>query len=346
MKRILETAAALLCVLTVFTVVSCKRPGQPGGAGTGPASATSAGDASQIVDTEAGSAGSTAADTVTEPDETEPVKPDVTDGMMIYYEDFTKYGDVEGTDAVIEALGWRILSKDADLAPSDWTASLEIKNGGLVVRNYSEDGSFKGTDGYAMVLDDGYMDRALRHGTYTLQYDVTYESAVNHKRYLNFVTEFDGESYNSFHFRIGGYGNNQIYYFEKWYTYDSLNEDDLSAAVKETGNGASTIAYKLLGRSETLSDDHKDMFSGITVTVRVIRGAERADILMKTADMADFVRISRYSDEGDAYGYEDDLEGKAVCFKTGGAVNGRIENVALWTGDGDMPADKTITYVP
>ncbi|MBO4869412.1 MAG: hypothetical protein J5585_06835 [Clostridia bacterium] len=348
MKTALRMTSLFLCIIISAGLIACGGESQTTtGAATEPDSGVTATDAAPatepVTETPATEAETTAA---TEAETTAPPKPDVADGMMIYYEDFSSYGDIDDTDGVIAALGWKIQDVFDDYAPSDWTASLRLENGELCVSNYADDGSFSGSDSYAMILDAAYMARAEKYGSYTLQYDVTYGTASNHKRYINFVTEYDGETYNSFHFRVGGYGNNQVYYCTKWHTYDAANEDDLFAAQKTTEDGLSTIAYKLLGRAEPLGDTYKDMFKDVTVTIRVIRVGGLADILMKTADMDDFVRVSRSCPDADGYGYAADLDGGAVCFKAGGAINGRVDNVAIWAGTGDMPADKTVTYVP
>ena len=351
MKNTLKMIIAVLSLAAMLFAVSCgqKTTADTTGGTTAAEPQTSSDPGTTVPDTTEEPA--TEPDTTEEPEtepvtETDPVPSELTDGVMVYYEDFSSYGDVEGKDGVISALGWRVLTVGEDGAPSDWTAELTLKDGALHVRNYSDDGSFKGSDGYALILDDAYMARVEKYGTYTLQYDVTYGTALNHKRYLNFVTEYGGGSYNSYHFRVGGYGNNQIYANGNWFTYDAADEDDLFAAQKKTTEDRTTIAYKLLGRTEEPGDNYIDMFKDVTVTVRVIRGKERADILMKTADMEDFVRVSKYNEMGDAYGQEDELTGSAVCFKTGGAINGYVDNIAIWTGDGDMPADRTVTYVP
>lgn len=354
MKNVLRIISALLCASFLICAAGCSGADE---STTGASSQTETGKGTEAdgttVPDETTAVPDTGADTVTEEETTvteqittDPPKPETVAGMMVYYEDFSSYGDVDGTDAVMKALGWKIQTSAEDHAPSDWTARAGIKDGRLYIENNPEDKSFSGKDGYALMLDENYMKGVEEFGTYTLQYDVTYGAAANSKRYLNIVTEYDGEYYNSYHFRVGGYGNNQVYYAGKWYTYDAKNEDDLFAAQKTTGDGMSTIAYKLLGRTESMDEGISDVFRDVTVTVRVIRGSERVDVLMKTADMPDFVRVSRMSEAGDAYGLDSDMKSGAVCFKTGGAINGFVDNIAIWTGDGDMPADTSVNYAP
>lgn len=274
-------------------------------------------------------------------------------GTMIYYEDFSGYGEVLDTAETVKALGWRILSVGEDAAPSDWTAELSISDGKLNVVNYRENAeeddpeSADGSDSYVMMLDDAYMDRALKTGSYTLQYDVTYTGAKNFKRYIVIVTEYDAEAYNSFHFRIGGYGNNQVHYQNSWFTYDVNDEANLYAAKKKYAEGSDTIAYKLLGITSDLdTKEAKDNFLNVTVTIRIVRENGLPTVFMKTAEMADFVKVSQPSDQANGYGFAGVLKGKAVCLKPGGTINGTVDNIAIWTGTGDMPGDHSVTYEP
>ena len=277
---------------------------------------------------------------------TEPPKPVNQDGTMIYYEDFESYGEINGAQNVAEALGWKLLSATYDFAPSDWTGELYIKNGELIVENYSD--QFDGTDSYAMILTDNYMKKAAEYGKYTLQYDVTYTGASNYKRYINIVTEYNGESYNSFIYRICGYGNNQCYCYESWHTYDAAYENDAFAAQKKNTETNTTIAYKLLGiEADVANDAAINNFKDVTVTIRVCRDMETGcSVYMKTAEMTDFVLVSLTDEFSDGSEFIEDLTGRAVCFKAGGKINGRMDNIALWLGFTDTPEDKTVTYQP
>lgn len=277
---------------------------------------------------------------------TEPPAPANRDGAMIYYEDFSSYGDVSGAENVAAALKWELLSADDGTAPNGWTAELYIKDGALVVENYSD--QINGTDSYAKILTDEYMKKAAEYGKYTLQYDVTYTGAANFKRYINIVTEYNADSYNSFIYRICGYGNNQCYCYGSWYTYDSTYENDAFAAQKTNTETNTTIAYKLLGiESGVAVDEAINNFKDVTVTVRVCRDLkEGCTVYMKTAAMDGFVTVSITDEFSEGCEYIDELTGRAVCFKAGGKINGRLDNIALWLGFTEMPEDTAITYQP
>lgn len=268
-------------------------------------------------------------------------------GTMVYYEDFSSYGNVSKNDEVAKALGWKLLTVEADGAPSDLTATLAIKDGKLEVTNFNADGDSDGKDGYLMMLNDAYMDKVLRAGEYTVEYDVTYNDAANYKRYVNVVTEYNREGFNSFHFRIGGYGNNQLYYQGTWFKYEENTERNLYAARKGNNEIGQTIAFKLRGIEGKIEDNNAiPNFKGVPVTIRVVRANGYASVYMKTAEMNDFIQVSETTETSEAFNTGKLLKGKAVCFKVGGKINASVDRIAIWTGGGEMPADHTVTYVP
>lgn len=340
--------AILIIAATLFSLAACKAPSEAPEK-TGSVQPKDTGAAATDVITQAPTAVPTEAPTQEPtPQPTEDTRPLPEAGTMVYYEDFSSYGELNGKNDVLNALGWRILTTGADYALSDWTAELAIKDGRLEVTNYTLDDSIDGKDGYVMMLDGQYMERALKTGSYTLQYDLNYYSAANAKRYLAIVTEYDKDGYNSFHFRIGGYGNNQVHYQGSWFTFDVNDENNLFAARKNTNEKGSTIAYKLLGIETGPVDEDTaiDNFKNVPVTIRVVRENGYASVYMKLADSDTFVQVSQTSEEGNGYDIARFIKGKAVCLKTGTKINGYIDNIAIWIGTGDMPADHTVTYEP
>lgn len=297
----------------------------------------------------------TETETETEP-ETEPeTRAPLTDGVMIYHEDFESYGNIESLDATVDALGWRIQTVSDDWAYSDWTAQMSIQDGRLYVYNYWDDPEaddyVDGKDGYVMILDADYMKEVHAYGDYTLQFDLTYTGASNYKRYIAIVTEYDGELYHSFHFRIGGYGNNQTHLYSAWSTIDMADgERDQYAATTKNNEKGTTIANKLLGITENITDDSSiNNFLNVPITIRICHDADVGNIIyMKTADMADFICVSTPVAEADGTDewFECEEYGMAVCLKTGGKINGYVDNISLWTGFGEMPEDTTVTYTP
>ena len=89
-----------------------------------------------------------------------------------------------------------------------------------------------------------------------------------------------------------------------------------------------------------------DNFKNVPVTIRVVRVNGLSTLYMKTAEMTDFIKISVPSTESQAYNLANLITGTGVCLKTGGPINGIVDNIAIWTGTGEMPADHTVTYEP
>lgn len=291
------------------------------------------------------------AETPTEPATDAPSEPtvEITDGMMLYYEDFSSYGDIADLDSTVAALGWIIQTTANDYAYSDWTAGLAIQNGQLVVTNFDSAAGFKGSDSYALMLGEDYMKPITEYGDYTIQYDVTYTDASNYKRYICLLTDYYGDAYNSFHFRIGGYANNQAHLMNEWYTFDVVDPtQDLSAKLTENDpEKGTTIAYKLLGIETPIKDASAiENFRNVTVTIRIRHDNDLGNIIyMKTAEMENFVCVSMPSPDAADADVWDLVNGTpALAFKVGGAINGTMDNIMMWAGLGEMPADTTVTY--
>jgi hypothetical protein len=269
--------------------------------------------------------------------------------MMLYYEDFSSYGEVEGLDNTVSALGWIIQTTENDFAYSDWTADLSILDGALNVTNYRPEEDFKGGDSYAVMLDETYMEAINKYGDYTLQYDVTYFDANNYKRYICLLTDYYGDTYNSYHFRIGGYGNNQGHVYGKWATYD-VQDPTQDQAANPTANDpakGTTIAYRLRGIETPISDASAiENFRNVTVTIRIQHDRDLGNIIyMKTAEMADFICDSMPRTDASGAGDWENVTGVGgLAFKVGAAINGSMDNIALWAGLGEMPEDTTVTY--
>lgn len=283
---------------------------------------------------------------------TEPVTEptvEITDGMMLYYEDFSSYGNIDNLNDTIGALGWVIQTTVDDYAYSDWTADLAIKDGALMVNNYRPEENFKGKDSYALMLDEEYMETINAYGDYTLQYDVTYFDASNYKRYICLLTDYYGDTYNSYHFRIGGYANNQGHTFGNWVTYD-VQDPAEDLACNLTANDpavGTTIAYKLLGIETEIKDATAiENFRNVTVTIRIQHDRDLGNIIyMKTEDMPEFICVSMPRNDATGSAEWDNITGVGgLAFKIGAAVNGSMDNIAMWAGLGEMPEDTTVTY--
>lgn len=309
-----------------------------------------------LTETEFETEAETETTTETETDSTETeTEVEITDGMMVYYEDFDSYDDIEELQSVVDALGWKIQTVAEDLAYKDWTAQMSIQNGRLYIHNYWTDQEapdyVAGNDSYCLILSDEYMEAAKEYG-YTFQYDVTYMETSNYKRYITILTEYGGDIYHSFHFRVGGYGDMQSHWCGQWPRSEVIDPTvDLCATLqKNSPEEGTTIAYKLLGIETEIADKTAiENFRNVTATIRIqVHPTEGYTVWMKTAQNEDFICVSKTSVESEGiYEWQDVQECcSAMCLKVGGKVNGYIDNIAVWTGFSDMPTDKTVTYVP
>ena len=251
---------------------------------------------------------------------------------IIYYEEFN-YDNTQGNDAVLKLLGWSALSKSAKTAVTDPTAKLSIVNGKLYVNNNISGGK----DSYFMILNDDQMTSPWM-GDYTVQFDVTLTSSGDSARYIALLTDYDESTkgyYHSFHLRINGSANNQARINSHWTTFDAPGK--YYAADQDDTDGTSTIAKKLLGKDF----DGSALLKNVSLTVRVV--SEKMDIgprvyIRNNSAGGDFVLVSRAGgvEESDiTSGAYRQTGGKAIVLKAGGTINGFVDNIVVYLGNGE-----------
>lgn len=251
---------------------------------------------------------------------------------IIYYEEFN-YDNTQGNDAVLKLLGWSALSKSAKTAVTDPTAKLSIVNGKLYVNNNISGGK----DSYFMILNDDQMTSPWM-GDYTVQFDVTLTSSGDNARYIALLTDYDESTkgyYHSFHLRINGSANNQARINSHWTTFDAPGK--YYAADQDDTDGTSTIAKKLLGKDF----DGSALLKNVSLTIRVV--SEKMDIgprvyIRNNSAGGDFVLVSRAGgvEESDiTSGAYRQTGGKAIVLKAGGTINGFVDNIVVYLGNGE-----------
>lgn len=251
---------------------------------------------------------------------------------IIYYEEFN-YDNTQGNDAVLKLLGWSALSKSAKTAVTDPTAKLSIVNGKLYVNNNISGGK----DSYFMILNDDQMTSPWM-GDYTVQFDVTLTSSGDNARYIALLTDYDESTkgyYHSFHLRINGSANNQARINSHWTTFDAPGK--YYAADQDDTDGTSTIAKKLLGKDF----DGSPLLKNVSLTIRVV--SEKMDIgprvyIRNNSAGGDFVLVSRAGgvEESDiTSGAYRQTGGKAIVLKAGGTINGFVDNIVVYLGNGE-----------
>lgn len=274
-------------------------------------------------------------------------------GAIIFEETFD-YPNNNDTASVLNTIGWTKLTKEANDVYFETDAEFALVDGRLYYDNWDAEGlpegdtRVRGKDGYYQinVLNNEYM-KQFAGEKYTLQYDLEYIDSKNISRYAVIITECsaDGQAYNSFHFRIGGYGNNQAHFYGSWKTYDAFDPaTDLfvastAANAEEAATKGTPIGYKLLGKYYD-KENEIHMFANVPVTIKLQWEPDVGHhIYMKTAVMKDFVKVSEPSVNSDGMLYAGKWEGYAVQFKFGGAIDGYIDNIKMWTGWDEVACD-------
>ena len=363
-KNLMRVCVSMLAILMcAASFASCGSGEEPADTTT---AATTAATTTEATTTEATTeattttkATTTKATTTTEATTAAPEIEAPKEGLIVFYEDFNSYANNDKTEDALKAIKWTKLTKEKDGVYSESDAEFAIVDGRLYYDNYDAealpegDTRVRGKDSYYQIdmLTNDYM-RPVVTGKYTLQYDLEYTDSKNISRYAVIITECsaDGQCYNSFHFRIGGYGNNQCHFYGSWKTYDAFDPaTDAYAASTATdaetaATKGSTIGFKLLGKYYSADDVH--MFKNIPVTIRQQWNPEMGHTCwMKTADMKDFVKVSEPSVNADGPMYLG-WDGWAVQFKFGAQIDGYMDNIIIWTGWGEKPAGTAVTYKP
>ena len=162
----------------------------------------------------------------------------------------------------------------------------------------------------------------------------TTHSAADASRYIALVSDYNGQAYNSFHFRNRGTANSQLHYFSQWYTYDG-------GTASSTGSGS--IVKKLLGKQR--SRKH----TGIFRRKRFYQIRCGLDARQQRGHAREHPRISRHRQmdacfQGSAKATEYlKPKASAIVLKTGGKQCGYVDNIIIWEGTGDEPTDKELS---
>ena len=251
----------------------------------------------------------------TQPDPT-PASPPAS-GTLLYSEDFEGYGTASSDTALMDTLGWKILSK-ADGAHTNNSASYALvrkgNNTALAITNYRT--GFQGNDSYVQILSERIL-RYLNGQSYTYQYDITYGDSSDDQRYIVLVSSFTEGFYNSGHLRVSGRIHNECHTGSSWKSY-----------------GASPQVESRLGISGSLK--------GITVSVRyVVDWDGGCRIYARRVDTdGDWVLLTSYDATANGASlFDPSTGGSAFVLKVGGAQNGTVDNILLWTGTAEPMTD-------
>lgn len=346
MKKLIAIMLALLMLTAVLT--ACADNKTPvDGTTKAPSDGTTAAPAGSDTTAKQEAVTTKKPDSTTKPTTTAPVTtaapeipmPELKEGLMVYYENFDSYSNTADTAATMALLGWTVRNI-SDGALTDNTGTYTIEDGALKAINHNG-GAVDGKDSYTLILEDKYM-KPVCQGDYTLQYDIKYTDAVKSDRYIVIVLNYDGyNSYNSFHLRFRGSANNQPRFIGSWYAYDVAG--DYYSADTNDADGTSTVLKKLCG-IDYVESEFALRDKWITVKYQASYNEGPTVWLRDNSQAnAEFVCVSKADSTGSGYLYWNMIEAYGVALKLGGKIDGFVDNIAIYTGLGDLPSDTTTT---
>ncbi len=264
-----------------------------------------------------------------------PVK-EVPDGTVLYYEDFESRTLSDDSNATAEQLGWTIENTSTG-AFDDNTALYSVVSYGSGKALYINNNKSGGTDSYVKLLTDAQMGY-FHERNYTVQYDVQYADAADSSRYLSMLLGYSGSKHMYFYLRNGGIGANVVQIDSSRLTVDG-------GAYASNASAPNSIADKLIGVGY---DGTTQLLSGMALSIRYVVDWENGcSVYIRTKDTSttsggQWVLVSKLAaDSAGASYFNPETFEAALALKTGGKQNGYIDNIILWTGTGDEPADKS-----
>ncbi len=350
MKLTNKILAALLALMMLISVVACTTDTPPASSGEPTPEQTPAGTPAESTPEASTPEESTPAEST--PIETPPVvNPSTGDldlgeeyaesgvlskGALWYYEDFEKYPLTVDAIETANVLGWTYdMSSDAQFTSNTAQYTIADFDGSrqLFVRNIFDNAD----DSFITFLSDrqfGYLHRQ----NYTFQYDMTYTAAGNGGRYIALINAFNGSNqYYSAYIRNGGYGGNEC--------INGTTSPDFDSSIAT--QGANSVANRILGKGSRAG-----AFNNISISVRVaINWKNGIRMYIRVNDDGYpgsdvWTLVSESGTDHDAKpffnrGWSD----AALGFKVAGKQNGYIDNIVVWCGNGDEPADKSNPFL-
>ena len=263
--------------------------------------------------------------------------PPPADGTLLYFEDFEGVGVGLDSSNTVAALGWTVLDS-TNSVHNDPTASYTVKelNGSRALYIHNFDSNISGKASYVKILSTQQMGY-FHTKNYTFQYDLTYSTALSAGEYINILSEHSGDFYNTFHLRNSGYAHNQCCIGGTFYRYAPYFTDENSVLTKLLGQ-------KFVYNAQSLTN--------VTVSVRCVMDWENGNkVYVRTVDKntasgGEWVLVSSFdTSEAGAKYFNSRTDGANMVLKVSGSQNGYIDNIVIWSGTGDEPADKTNAFI-
>ncbi len=251
-------------------------------------------------------------------------------GRLIYYEDFESYPEMEAGYDVLQTLGWMAESRKTN-AYEDCTAKCSIKQYNKSQMLAIANNLYGAEDSYITLLSSAQMGK-YHEQNYTYQYDMIYGGATKTNRYIALVNGYNGSFYHSFLLRNAGDGNNLCHINGEWVTYDggqASATDDTAIVKKLLGYDYTSNAYALQYISFSVRYV-VDWEAGNSVYIRINEEGYPGSGIWT------LVSKGSASEAFDPY-----AGGAGIVLKVGGTQDGYIDNIMIWEGTGEPPADKS-----
>ena len=295
--------------------------------------------------------------------------------MMVYYENFNRLSENDDMAEILEALGWRLpvlnnsttgglntnntktLAENlasidgVDLTPFALVGqahrpnyiTVSAESGRLYVDNKTYNNNGAGTyDGYLRILPDGYLD--LCEGEdYTIQYDLEFAASTGGgmvmapKFYAPEATA-SGSNANRPHYlaariNMGGTFQHSIRISGGTYKTVSTAESPTNILTTVFPEATSLVGQKMTVKIEMLAkESDTDTEWGFKVYV-------------KPEGAADFTFVSEFDTAATYASYftsETNLDSNALAMVVLTGSQFYIDNIAVWTGLGEMPTDTSV----
>ncbi len=241
---------------------------------------------------------------------------------VVYHHDFSGI-TTDNTDETLDALGWSLserLKKNS--------ASLTVKDGKLRFSNTGSDSN----DSYITILSDEQMS-GITGGDYSIEYTVKYTKALSPKRYACLVFNYGGyDVYHSVHLRANGQGHVQSRQGgDSWPNFEAATN---TAVMSLRNTNENSLPKRLF---DVDYDVNAYTFLNRKLTVRIaISKKNGPSVYINGKLMSECVDKSLLAKSS----------AHAIAVKIAKDIDGEIDDITVYKGLGESPANKTVGYTP
>ncbi len=246
-------------------------------------------------------------------------------GTLLYSQNFDNLDESLSQEQLLKALGWTIDGKKYG-AYADNTASYKVVNSNgeksLYIENYASGKT--GLDSYVEILSKEQFG-IFHEENFTYQYDIKYAASSATDRFIALVSDYNGGSYISFHLRNRGTANHQTHSDDVW---THIGDGNVNAIDENS------LATKLLGKTY---DVNTSAFKNVSFSIRYVvdwKDGNRVYVRINDTSYENsgkWILVSKMSAE-DMKTCTSEIYGKGFALKVGGAQNGYVDNIYVWSG--------------